>query len=143
MNRPCRTSSRRPGMTIIEVLGALVLLATVLVSVLAAQARFTAQNARAERRLAAVRAAEELLRRWWVQPAQLPRSGRGVVAGADQMVWHTSTTAPPQLAEHDLQILRLEILGARAGAADGAQLLAAVELVVGVAQDSVREAHAP
>lgn len=141
MSRPHRTSSSRRAMTLIEVLGALVLLATVLVSVLAAQARFTVQNARAERRLVAVSAAEGMLRRWWADPALLPRSGTGPVVGGEQMVWRTSTAAPPQLAELDLQILRLEIVDARAEVTEKARLLASVELVIGAAQGSPRESH--
>jgi len=63
-NPPPR-SDRRTGLTLVEVLGSLVLVATLLAGVLAAKANATRQTASANRRLEAADAADQLLTQWW------------------------------------------------------------------------------
>src|SRR3954453_12241352 len=78
---------RRPAMTLVEVVGALGLLATLLVALLLARVRYTHQAALAERRLQAVAAAEALLATWHQDPRSLPRAGGGMLAGEGQRSW--------------------------------------------------------
>ena len=59
-----RRRLRRPGLTLIEVVAGLALLATVLVLVFAARDRVAHQQVRADRRLAAVAAADALVADW-------------------------------------------------------------------------------
>ena len=67
-------------MTLIEVVGGLALLGTLLVAVLLAKAKYTRQAATADRKLQAVAAADELLTAWRQDPNALPRDGSGPVA---------------------------------------------------------------
>jgi type II secretory pathway pseudopilin PulG len=81
----------RLAMTLIEVVGGLALLGTLLVAVLLAKAKFTRQAATADRKLQAVAAADELLTVWRQDPNALPRDGSGSVAGDRQLSWRTRT----------------------------------------------------
>src|SRR3954452_23578105 len=122
MNRKCRTFStpspatlattpaprqaRRPAMTLVEVVGGLALLATLLVGVLLAQGRYTRQAAAADRRLHAIAAADALLTSWRLDPHSLPRSGTGVVAGDSQLTWRTQTVLNPSVNELEAEVVR-------------------------------------
>src|SRR4051812_8008804 len=82
----------RRAMTLIEVVGGLALLGTLLVGVLLAKAKFTRQAATADRKLQAVSAADELLVAWRQDPLALPRDGVGTVPGGGgdrQLSWRT------------------------------------------------------
>src|SRR4051794_34521543 len=77
------------AMTLIEVVGGLALLGTLLVAVLLAKAKFTRQAATADRKLQAVAAADELLTVWRQDSNALPRDGVGPVPGDRQFSWRT------------------------------------------------------
>ena len=72
---PPNRETRRPAMTLVEVVGGLALLATLLVAALLAQGRYMRQAASADRRLQAVTAADALLTSWRLDPRSLPHSG--------------------------------------------------------------------
>jgi type II secretory pathway pseudopilin PulG len=116
----------RLAMTLIEVVGGLALLGTLLVAVLLAKAKFTRQVATADRKLQAVAAADELLTAWRQDANALPRDGAGPVAGDRQFSWRTRTVANPEIAALGAQTVRLEVLDDRAAGA----VLATVEVVV-------------
>jgi type II secretory pathway pseudopilin PulG len=116
----------RLAMTLIEVVGGLALLGTLLVAVLLAKAKFTRQAATADRKLQAVAAADELLTVWRQDPNALPRDGSGPVAGDRQLSWRTRTVANREVAALGAQTVRLEVLDDRAAGA----VLATVEIVV-------------
>ena len=118
-----RIDPKSRGVTIVEVLGALVLLGTVLVSILTAQGQFTRQLASAERRLEAVRAADHLLILWWQDRSKLPRSGAGAVddagivkrssSASSGLTWRTTTLANHDYEKLGMEVIRLEIFDAR------------------------------
>ena len=65
------------------------MLGGVLVSLLVAQSRMTAQRARADQRLEACRLADRLLESWWADKDNFPRSGQGTVSGLYRWRWRT------------------------------------------------------
>src|SRR5690242_15468676 len=108
-SRPCQATrrrphrlqqQRRPAMTLVEVVGALALLAALLVALLLAKARCTHQAALAQRRVQAVAAADALLATWHQDPRSLPRAASGTLAGDQQFAWRTQTLSNP--AANDL-----------------------------------------
>src|SRR5687768_4560564 len=97
MNRTSRTSSRaRRGATLIEVLAGLVLLGTILSSALVARGRFQRQWRAADDKLAAVRAADDLVSRWIaLPPGAAPVPGEGVVSQGPDLTWRTTWLRDP------------------------------------------------
>jgi uncharacterized membrane protein len=99
-------------MTLVEVLAALVLLGSMLVVIVIGRNRLIGQYHAAQRRQAAVQAAERLLADWWKDPTRLlPRSAQGPVDGADHLQWRTQVV--PQAAADQLggQVVRLQMIG--------------------------------
>jgi hypothetical protein len=116
-------------MTLVEVVGALGLLATLLVALLLARVRYTHQAALAERRLQAVAAAEALLATWHQDPRSLPRAGGGAVAGERQFLWRTQSALNGAVNELGAAVVRLEILDDRPEAPAN-PVITSVEFVV-------------
>ncbi|MDB5296725.1 MAG: hypothetical protein JWO31_2708, partial [Phycisphaerales bacterium] len=85
-------------MTLIEVIAGLGLMASVLALVFAARQQVARQQVRADRRLAAVAAADALLADWTRDPRTFPRSGSGVVPGRPELAWRTRITPNPAAA---------------------------------------------
>lgn len=117
-------------MTLIEVVASLALLASLLVGLLLAKARYTRQSALADRRIEAVRAVDRLLAAWWAEPARFPRRGTGPIDGAADLSWRTSLVANPTLNELGAQVVRLEVIDDRPGAPPPEGVLATVEVVL-------------
>ena len=118
-------------MTLVEVVASLALLASLLVGLLLAKARYTRQSALADRRLEAVRAADRLLSEWWADPARFPRRGAGRVDVVSNLAWQTSLVANPTLGELGAQVVRLQIIDDRPGGLTQGGVLATVEIVLG------------
>jgi hypothetical protein len=116
-------------MTLVEVVGALGLLATLLVALLLARVRYTHQAALAERRLQAVAAAEALLATWHQDPRSLPRAGGGAVAGERQFLWRTQSALNGPVNELGAAVVRLEILDDRPEA-PATPVITSVEFIV-------------
>jgi type II secretory pathway pseudopilin PulG len=119
----------RPAMTLVEVVGALALLGTLLVATLLAKARYTRQAASADRRLQAVAAADEMLTGWRRDPQSLDRSGAGRVPGDVELSWRTQVVPDPVTKELGATVVRLEIFEDRAAAA-ASPLVTSVEFLV-------------
>jgi hypothetical protein len=117
-------------MTLVEVVASLALLASLLVGLLLAKARYTRQAALAERRIEAARAADRLLAAWWADPPRFPRRGAGQIDGAADLSWRTSLVANPTLGELGAQVVRLEVLDDRPTAPPPEGVLATVEVVL-------------
>jgi type II secretory pathway pseudopilin PulG len=123
MNRPsmqCWESTARrrktwqPGATLIELLVGLVVLGVLLVAVSTARARFLRQWGDAERRLAAVHAADALLAKWMQgPPAAIPLSGAGTLEGVADHRWRTHIVRDSTAASVGAIVLRLEIVDRR------------------------------
>src|SRR5215210_5494241 len=122
---PCCRGPGRRGMTLIEVLAGLALLAGLLVGVLAVKSRCARQWTHANRRLAAVAAADALLSAWWQEPASFPRSGAGTVEGNAGLAWRTRVVPNAQVNALGATTVRLEVSGA-AGSPDGNGPLASI-----------------
>src|SRR4051794_41700165 len=88
--RSARARVSRAGVTLIEVVAGLVILATVLASVTIARGRMLRQWAEADRKLAATRAADAMIAQW-VADSDLaaPVASRGAVAGVEDCAWRT------------------------------------------------------
>jgi hypothetical protein len=115
-------------MTLIEVVGGLGLLATVLVGMLLAKGRFTRQAAIADRRLQAVSAANTLLSGWRQNPLSRARQGGGDVPGSAQKGLRTGPVLNPQASEWEAQVIRLEMIDERPDNAGA--VLTSVEFLV-------------
>jgi len=99
----------RRGLSLVEVVAGVALLATLLVGIVLAAGRHGAQLRAAEQRLAAVRAADRLLAQWYGEPAGPPRDATGPVTGAPGLVWRTRPLVQPDAEQLGLEIVRLEI----------------------------------
>src|SRR5947207_9417863 len=82
--------TKRRGVTLVEVLAGLLLLATVLASALIARGRFLRQWAEADQRLAAAHAADAMLATWLGAPASsLVVPAQGAVPDLVGYSWRT------------------------------------------------------
>lgn len=124
MTRTCRTSSqhcrgRDRGLTLIEVLAGLALLAALLMTILTARSRAALQWSRANERIRAVEAADRLLSEWWQDPKSFPRAGEGVVAGVDGFRWRTRIVRNRVAERLSTEVVRLEVGRITPGGAGG------------------------
>ncbi len=112
---------RQAGLTLIEVVAAIAILGSVLTAVVVAKTRHTRQLALAERRAAAVRAADALLHRWSVSGQGFPVQTAGPVSDDASLTWQTSWQENRELEDVGVRTLRLRIHDANA---KGRELLA-------------------
>lgn len=96
-------------MTLLEVLAALVILATLLTGLLMAKGRAERQHALAERRLRAIAAADELIADWWAQNA-VPSNSAGKFSRHTGLQWQTRTTKAQSEGPAQSPIVRVEIM---------------------------------
>lgn len=136
-----RSIPRRPprGMTLIEVVAGLALLATVLVLVFSARDHVARQQVRADRRLAAVAAADALLADWMRSAETFPRASTGGVPGRPELIWTTRVVPNPPAEALGGQAVRLDVGRADERAAgdrvmetggDGRPVVVSVEVVL-------------
>lgn len=90
------------------------ILGTILSSAVIARGRFQRQIRESDDRLAAVRAADELVGKWLSQPVGTPPvPGSGTAGSSDELVWRT-TWVPDRAARRlGARIARLDILDRR------------------------------
>jgi hypothetical protein len=116
-------------MTLVEVIGGLGLLATLLVATLLARSRYVHQATVADRRLQAVAAADALLTTWHQDTRSLPRAGSGLVPGDEELAWHTQTLPNADATDLGAVVVQLQILDTRPQAA-ASPVLTSVEFLV-------------
>ena len=114
MTRRFRTCSNRRcsrnGVTLIEVLAGLVVLGTLLVSVAVARGRFVRQWSEADRKLAAVQAADAQVARWLAGPGDaVPVNAEGAVDALPNCVWRTRIIPDAAAAKLGAAVVRFEI----------------------------------
>jgi hypothetical protein len=97
------------GFTLVEVLAGSILLGTLLVTMLVANARLTNQAARAELRVRGCRIADQLLAQWWVDPGNFPCSDSGTIDASPGWRWQTTTLASTQAEALHAQAVRLSL----------------------------------
>lgn len=108
MTARCRKSwLLRPAITLVETLAGTVLLGTLLVAVVVAGARLTAQIAYGQSRIQACAIADSLLSGWWADKAKFPRQSQGAVAGSPGWKWRTErlNVSPPSELKGDVVAL--------------------------------------
>lgn len=136
MKAKSRTFSRswRPaGLTLIEVVASIVLLATVLTSIVIAKSRHTRQLALSQRISTAVRAADELIAAWHLSGDGVPVNRTGSIAGDQSLHWRTRLLTGHELESWRASVVRVELMDANHQATDvltDAKPLVSVDLVV-------------
>ena len=134
MNHRSNGHSSCCGLTLIEVVAALVLMGTLLVGIVMARGKHTRQLALADERLAAIAAADNLLASWWAEPASLPRSGSGTVPGRPTWRWSIESVENESIEQLGAAIVRLTLHGNRPAP------LVSVDLAVPV-ESSATDSH--
>lgn len=121
MNRKSETFSpnlARRGLTLVEVLAALVILGTLLTGIVVAKSRHMRQIAQTRERLAAVRLADQLISRWWSTPDEMPINQRGATEDP-AWVWETRLESNPAVEAMGGRVLRVMVRPAEAGMLSG------------------------
>lgn len=109
-------SWNRHGLTLIEVLAALALLAILLAGVLSTKTDAERQWSRADQRLQAIAATDALLTQWMTpsdddeESSGLPIDESGPLPGSGNLVWQTQLVDHEQAAVLRCQVVRLSIL---------------------------------
>lgn len=117
-SRKSSSCSRPTGMTLVETVAALALLAALLTGILSAKRAFVRQWSKASQRAAAVAAADELLANWWLEPSRLPRWAEGEISGATPLLWRTRPIPNTSVEQLGGQVVRLEIFDSPTGNGD-------------------------
>jgi len=99
----------RRGVTLVEALLGTALLASLLVSLLAAIGRLERQSAAAAMRIRACRAADGLLEAWWKDLGEFPRAGQGDLGPAGRWRWRTRVVEDAAAEDLGAEIVALEV----------------------------------
>ena len=116
------------GMTLIEVVAGLAILGSLLTATVFTKVRYKQQWGDSNRRLEAIRAADELLGTWWGDLTSFPRSQRGDVPRYTSLIWRTQVLSQEPLDQWGGQMVRLEIFDRRVSVS--AEPLVLVDLVL-------------
>ncbi|MEO1616965.1 MAG: prepilin-type N-terminal cleavage/methylation domain-containing protein [Planctomycetota bacterium] len=104
-----RIRPQRRGLTLVEVIAALVLLGTLVVSTLLAFSRHRRQLRAADDRLQAVAIADEILPKLMAESNGLTVGQRGTIAGRPDWFWQTSLVGTTVVATLPMHVIRFEI----------------------------------
>ena len=127
---PAQPPARRvAGLTLIEVVAGLALLATLLVAVLTTKAKLTRQWASAQQRLRAAGAADALLAEWWRDVKTFPRQASGTVSGEPRLAWRTQAVPNDAVNRLGASVVQLDVIDDGGGRTAG-EVLASVEVVL-------------
>ncbi|MCO8121765.1 prepilin-type N-terminal cleavage/methylation domain-containing protein [Stieleria sp. TO1_6] len=102
--------NQRPGLTLLEVVVALVLMGSILVASLLAFSKHRHQLSLAEKRIQATRVADDLVHQLSQHSDGIPIGARGLVAGKPGWIWQTSLVGMASLATVPLQVVRVELI---------------------------------
>ena len=141
----CSGCSRRAGLTLIEVVAAIAILGTLLVGIVLASARHTRQIADTRQIDTIVRAADDLLAQWWVDPDEIPIGQSGVIETSPSLAWRTYLVANSDVEDLGARVLRVEVgppgkVGAALGPND--KTIVTVDLVLPQEEKSSDESDA-
>jgi prepilin-type N-terminal cleavage/methylation domain-containing protein len=102
---------RRDGLTLVEVVVSLALLATLAVAILIAYGSHQRQMRAAQLQLEAQQIADELLAGWYDSANPIPRDRFGAVSGREDSWWWRTTTVRQQLMGNArFLIVRLDLM---------------------------------
>jgi type II secretory pathway pseudopilin PulG len=127
MSNAFSISSARRGLTLVEVVAGLLLLATLLTAVLTAFRTHAAQIRHARERLQANDMANELLRGWLAQGAMPPIGTQKPLDGTDGWAWRIAADGLVQTEPVRIESIRVEIV--RSGDALNEEILSSVSVV--------------
>jgi prepilin-type N-terminal cleavage/methylation domain-containing protein len=136
----CSRCSRRAGLTLIEVVAAIVILGTILVGVVLARSRHARQIHLAERKALAVRAADALLTAWWTDANAIPVGEEGRAGPEETFAWQLRAVHNADVERIGGQAVRLTLRNAvtsPANPSDGP--LATVDLVLPAPQPTNKD----
>jgi prepilin-type N-terminal cleavage/methylation domain-containing protein len=104
----------RPGVTLIEVIAGLVVLAVLVCAVTLARGRFMRQWEAAQRRVLAAEALDRMLAGWVGSEGNdsIPVPARGTLAGVEGCAWRTEWVAEPGAARLGAGVVRVEVVEA-------------------------------
>ncbi len=113
MNNRRDRSSRWPrgGFTLVEVMAGILLLGTLLTVLVVANGRLAAQSSRSRQAVEAYRVLDDLVDRWWIDPARFPRGGEGPVAERPGWRWRTRVVPSPAAATLAAEVIHVEVFG--------------------------------
>lgn len=123
----CRQCARR-GLTLVEVITGLVLLATLLASILVAFGSQASQIRTARDRLTAIEMTDRLLAGWSSQNAMPAIGTEQSLAGTNNWRWRIVACDSTELEASGASSIRVEVFRSRSTGAD--QVLASVDLLV-------------
>lgn len=123
-------SRHRRAVTLVEVVAALAILATVVATMLAARARHTRQYVAAGRAIEAVQVLDVLVADWWRQPGSIPVSGDGNIDSHPDLTWRAQTLGPAPAGLDEMRVVRLSILGSSGPSRREPAVLASVDLLL-------------
>lgn len=112
MNKHFRTfymDYRSHGLTLIEVVAALVVLSTLLSSLMMANSAHRNQYQLATQKQQALELLDQWLRQFKDSPASIPINQSGYLDVNQQWEWRTSVDQPLELRQHNLSILTLQV----------------------------------
>lgn len=101
--------SLKGGLTLIEVVGALALLSTLLVGILLAFARHERQIRQSRRTIEVVDEVDKLLYMWMSQGGAVPRDASGTMPEDVNLVWRTETVSFAHRDVLGIDVVRLEV----------------------------------
>ena len=107
--KPAKYWRQAPAMSLIEAVAGTVLLASLLVSVLAARDRLMVRSRVVAQRAQAAEVIDELLRDWWQDLPGLPRGGEGEVPGRPGWRWRTATLEREDAAAVGGQVVQVDV----------------------------------
>ena len=108
-SRRCSTCLRRPGLTLLEVVASLTLLATLLVGTILAYGSHIDQVKAAQQRLQATQIAERLLVAWYETEAGVPPRDENVIEGTEGLRWRTMPLDVDDSNLFQARVIRFEI----------------------------------
>ena len=109
MSRDCSPRCRRNGgLTLIEVVAGLALLASLAVGVLLAISSYRRQMQHAQDRLLAADLADRLLAGWY-SSGRIPRAGAGVLSADGRWRWQTRVTDRALIGSYPVEVIRLQV----------------------------------
>ena len=133
--KPTNCSRRWPhrALTLVEVLGALVIMGTILAGSVMAKAHHTRQLAQARQRQIAVHLIDELVSRWWTTPQGVPINQHGIVEQNPAWIWETRVVPNAAVDNLGVRVVRVEVRpeqGENTGLPTDNQITVAVDLVL-------------
>ncbi len=103
------TRQRQAGSTLVEAIVSMAILGSLVVSIVVAAGRMTAQTGLANERIKACRLADQLLEGWWADRDSFPVQSAGIFADETLWRWRTSIVEKRNAEVLQADVVALEI----------------------------------